>query len=90
MVTTKAKLRRVISSIVAARQAKQTERQRQARIRDIRGELELKEITQKVTVKAGKPDISKLTSGERARIRQLTGVEAEEAFSVETKPLIEK
>ncbi|KKL83284.1 hypothetical protein LCGC14_1976280, partial [marine sediment metagenome] len=45
--------------------------------------LELEKITKKVEVTDGKVDLSKLTSGERARIRQLTGVTAAKAFTVQ-------
>ena len=45
--------------------------------------LELEKITKNVGVtKEGKIDITVLTRSQRARIRQLTGVKAEEAFSV--------
>ena len=44
--------------------------------------LELEKITKKVAVTGGQVDLSRLSSGERARVRQITGVKAEKAFTV--------
>ena len=45
--------------------------------------LELERIQKKVKVVEGKVDISGLTRGQQARVRQITGVEAGKAFTVE-------
>ncbi len=44
--------------------------------------LELERIQKKVQVTEGKVDLTKLTSREQARVRQITGVTAEKAFTV--------
>ena len=52
-----------------------------------RARQELEKITKKVQVIDQKVDVSLLSSRERARVRQLTGVKAEEAFTAApTKP----
>ena len=48
-----------------------------------RQRLELEKIQKDVTVTEGKVDTSQLTSGQRARVRQITGVAAEKAFTVQ-------
>lgn len=44
---------------------------------------QLEKIQKKVKVKEGKIDLSKLTSREKSRVRQITGVVASQAFTVE-------
>ena len=51
-----------------------------------RRRIELEKISEKVTVSDGKVDFSKLSSFERARVRTLTGISAEKAFTIKTVP----